>query len=54
VAQEFIEREGLEREYLDQIVNFIITKTSPLTIGQEPIIDIPFAGSLSMICIVFL
>jgi hypothetical protein len=47
VAQEFIEREGIEREYMDQIVNFIISKTSPVTIGQEPIIDIPFASTLS-------
>jgi phospholipase A-2-activating protein len=45
VAQEFIQREQINQGYLDQIAKFIMDNTSPVTIGQQPTVDIPFAAN---------
>lgn len=45
-AQQFIERNELPQDYLDQIANFVITNSKGVTIGAETsALQDPFTGT---------
>jgi phospholipase A-2-activating protein len=46
-AQQFLWREELPQDYLDQVANFIITNSTPVTLGQSagPTYQDPFTGN---------